>query len=56
MQVEVVSCRTDLFPMYARRGYVETERYPVEKYVPEESLTRKGLEMVILRKHRDVTK
>ena len=50
-QVDVVSCRSDLFPMYARRGYVEKERFPVEKYVPERSLTRKGLQMVVMRKN-----
>ena len=52
-QVDVVSCRSDLFPMYERRGYVEKERFPVEKYVPEASLTRKGLQMVVMRKTRE---
>merc|ERR1712037_365564 len=46
-QVDVVSCRSDLFPMYERRGYVEKERYPVEKNIPERSLTRKGLQFVL---------
>ena len=52
-QIEVVSCRSDLFPMYERRGYVEKQRFPLEKYVPESSLTRKGLQMVVMRKNRE---
>ena len=52
-QVDVVSCRSDLFPMYERRGYVEKERYPVEKNIPERSLTRKGLQFVLMRKNRE---
>ena len=52
-QIEVVSCRSDLFPMYERRGYVEKKRFPLEKYVPERTLTRKGLQMVVMRKNRE---
>ena len=51
-QVDVVSCRSDLFPMYERRGYVETERCTVEKFIPQNSLTRKGLQFIIMRKNR----
>ena len=39
--------------MYERRGYVEKERYPVEKNIPERSLTRKGLQFVLMRKNRE---
>ena len=48
--VQVVSVRSDLFPWYAKLGYVETERYPVEEYVLPERITRPGLHMVEMRK------
>ena len=50
-QVEVVSCRTDLIPIYEKRGYVEVGRRPLEEYIPEEHLTRRGLQMVIMQKN-----
>ena len=31
-QLEVVSCRSDLFPYYMKRGYKEVRRFPAEKY------------------------
>ena len=49
-QIEYPSCRTDLFPFYAKRGYREVKRVPVETYIPVETLTRSGLEMIILQK------
>jgi hypothetical protein len=51
-EVSVVDCRSDLFPMYNKRGFVEVKRYPVEKYVNPKGLTRKGLSMVMMRKKR----
>ena len=49
-QLEVVSCRSDLFPYYMKRGYKEVRRFPVEKYIPVERLTRTGLQMVVMQK------
>ena len=71
-QVEVVSCRTDLFPKYKRRGYTEVRRRPLDDhwvkqksrrksehfkmhfhstlYIPQERLTRRGLQMVVMQK------
>ena len=51
-QVEVVSCRADLFPIYEKRGYVEVGRRPLEQYIPAEQLTRRDLQMVIMRKRQ----
>merc|ERR1712008_135246 len=31
-QIDCVSCRTDLFPFYEKRGYIEIERVPAEEY------------------------
>ena len=49
-RIEVVSCRTDLFPYYEKRGYVEVRRHPIEEYVPDEVIIRPGLEMVVMEK------
>ena len=49
-QIECVSCRTDLFPLYKKRGYKEVKRVPIEEYIPPEILTRNGLKMVIMEK------
>ena len=49
-QVEVVSCRSDLFPIYKKRGYLEVGRRPLEEYVSEEHLTRRDLQMVIMQR------
>lgn len=49
-QVDCVSCRTDLFPLYEKRGYKEVKRVPLEEYILPEVLTRNGLEMVIMEK------
>ena len=49
-QIETVSCRTDLFPFYAKRGYTEVSRYPAHQLIPVETMTRSGLEMVTMQK------
>ena len=49
-EIEVVSCRSDLFPIYAKRGYREVRRHPATDYIPLESLTRPTLEMVVMQK------
>jgi hypothetical protein len=49
-QIEVVSCRSDLFPFYEKRGFKEIRRFPCEKYVPATEITRTGLEMVVMQK------
>ena len=49
-QIEYPSCRTDLFPFYAKRGYREVKRVPVDTFIPVETMTRSGLEMIILQK------
>ena len=49
-EVEVVSCRSDLFPMYERRGYKVVANEPITKFIPESHLTRLDLEFVIMHK------
>ena len=49
-EIDCVSCRSDLFPFYAKRGYQEVYRVPAETYIPVEALTRTGLEMIVMRK------
>ena len=49
-QVYVVSCRTDILPWYEKRGYKEISRCPAESIIPQETLTRDGLEMIKLQK------
>ena len=50
-QIDCVSCRTDLFPFYEKRGYIEIERVPAEEYDEMKgTITRSGLEMVIMQK------
>ena len=49
-QIQVVSCRTDLFPLYAKRGYTEVSRTPANEYIPQKTLTRSGLQMIIMQK------
>ena len=52
-RIGVVSCRSDLFPLYKKRGYTEVRRYPLEQDIPEKYMTRTGLEMVIMTKERE---
>ena len=49
-EVEVVSCRSDLFPMYERRGYQVVAKEPIANFTPESHLTRLDLDFVIMRK------
>ena len=50
-QIDCVSCRTDLFPFYEKRGYTEIERIPAEEFDEMKgTITRSGLEMVIMQK------
>ena len=49
-EVEVVSCRSDLFPMYERRGYKVVANEPITKFIPESHLTRLDLDFVIMHK------
>ena len=41
-QVEVVSCRTDLFPKYKRRGYTEVRRRPLDDHWVKQKSRRKS--------------
>lgn len=50
-QIRVVSCRSDLFPIYLKRGYRELYRYPAEKTIPPQYMTRQGLEFVVMQKN-----
>ena len=46
--MDCVSCRTDVLPIYLKRGYKEVARYPVETFIKEKRLTRPNLDMIIL--------
>ena len=50
LQIEVVSCRSNLFPYYIKRGFKEIRRYPFEEYNPACRLTRSGIQMVVMQK------
>ena len=50
VQIDVVSCRSDLFPFYTKRGFKEVKRVPSETFIPVEVLTRSGLETIIMQK------
>ena len=50
-QIEVVSCRMDILPIYKKRGYKEVRRFPSEEYIPKNELTRSGLEMIVMQKN-----
>ena len=50
IQIEVVSCFSDLFPYYVKRGFKEIRRYPFEEYNPACRLTRSGIQMVVMQK------
>ena len=49
-QVGVVSCRTDLMPIYQGRGYVIMKKDPIIEHVPY--LTRTDLEYIIMVKNK----
>ena len=52
-EVDVVSCRTDLLPMYEKRGYREVRVNRLEDVGKEELkwTTRNGLTMIYMRKN-----
>ena len=54
IQIEVVSCRSDLFPYYVKKGFKEVRRYPFEEYNPACKLTRSGIKMVVMQKIREI--
>ena len=49
-EMEVVSCRTDVLPIYERRGYKTIGTVPITDYLHPSELTRLDLEFFILRK------
>ena len=49
-EIEVVSCRSDLFPMYERRGYKAVGKVPISTYLSESQLTRLDLDFIIMHK------
>ena len=49
-EMEVVSCRTDVLPIYERRGYKTIGTVPITDYLHPSELTRLDLEFLILRK------
>ncbi len=51
-EIHVVSCRHRMLSYYGKRGYVATVRYPVEKFIPVQILSKQGLEMVVMRKNK----
>ena len=51
-EIEVVECRTDVIPMYEKRGYKPKSRVPVTSMIPLESLTRSDLDFIIFQKRR----
>ena len=50
VEIDVVSCRTDLFPLYERLGFKEVQTFPAEDHIPVDRLTRSGLTMVVMNK------
>ena len=52
-EIEVVECRTDVIPMYQRRGYREIRRIPITDLLEVEQLTREDLQFIIMQKSRD---
>lgn len=50
-EIEVVSCRTDVIPMYERRGYKPVDRVPITSILPLDHLTRLDLDFIIYQKH-----
>ena len=53
--VEILSNRKNIWYsiwifFFRKRGYKEISRFPVEKWIPKEALTREGLEFIIMQK------
>ena len=51
-QVGVVSCRTDVMPIYEGRGYEIVRKDPLSEHVTTKTLTRTNLEYVIMIKNK----
>ena len=49
-QLEVVSCKSDLLAMYARRGYERVDVKPIREMAPRSKLAETDLNFIILRK------
>ena len=53
-QIGCVSCRTDLIPFYAKRGYIEVEQHSVNHFVDSEpsleNVTRNDITMIVMEK------
>ena len=49
-EIEVVSSRSDLFPLYERRGYKAVGKLPITTYLSESQLTRLDLDFIIMHK------
>ena len=47
-QVGVVSCRTDVMPIYEKRGYVIVQQDPIVDHIPLKALTRTDIEYCIM--------
>jgi GNAT superfamily N-acetyltransferase len=49
-RIEVVSCRTDILPMYEKRGYRTVATVPITDIFPESHLTRLDFEIITMEK------
>ena len=51
-RIGCVSCRTDLLPFYAKRGYFRVKHVPIKNFVDSEpslgNLTRNDITMIIM--------
>ena len=51
-RIGCVSCRTDLIPFYAKRGYIKVEHAPIKNFVDSEpsleNVTRNDITMIIM--------
>ena len=46
--VSMVSCRTDIEPMYLKRGYTIKRRDPITDHIPQDHLTRMDVEIWVM--------
>ena len=53
-QIGCVSCRTDLIPFYAKRGYIEVGQHSINHFVDSEpsleNVTRNDITMIVMEK------
>ncbi len=47
----IISCGHSLLSYYGKRDYAVAVRYPVEKFILVQILSKQGLEMVYMRKN-----